>query len=235
MIQFNCSKHEINFSVQPVEDLFESAMTDFQAKRYDQAIAGFSSVIFNYPGSRYAADAQYFLALSYFEKEDYQQAVIEFDFFIRNFPTSTYLESATVQLALAYLRSAPPIEKDQSQLLKAREVLEEFTERLPASKFRTGVEQVQAELLDRLALKEYNAATLYFRAREFAAAKVYYEHILREYSETEWAKKAKLPLAICYAHNGFKADAIELLEEIVKDDTDPKLQKKAAAQLKKLK
>jgi outer membrane protein assembly factor BamD len=231
----SCSKHQtINTPPQSVEEQFESAMNDFQAKRYSKAIANFSSVIFNYPGSRYAADAQYFLALSNFEKKDYQQAIIELDFFIKNFPTSPYIEPALVKLALAYLRSAPSIERDQSQLLKTQEILEEIQEKYPDSKYRAEVEQAQEELFDRLAHKDYDAAALYFRAREYGAAKIYYQHILDTYPQTKWAAKAKLPLAICLAKTGSKQDARQLLEEIVKDNSNPELQRKASAELKKL-
>ena len=232
----NCAKPQtINKPApQSVDEQYDLAMNNFQAKRYDKAITGFSDVIFNYPGSRYAADAQYYLALSNFEKKDYPQAIIEFDFFIKNFPTSPFLELATVQLALAYLRSASKVERDQTQLLKAQELLEEASEKFPESKFQAEIENAKKELMERLAQKEFEAANLYFRAQEFEAAKVYYQHLLDKYGPTSWAIKAKFPLAVCYAETGSKEEAIKLLDELIKDDSSPELQKKAAAQRKKL-
>jgi len=233
---FNCAKHQTISKPPPpsADEMFESATNNFQAKQYDKAITGFTDIIFNYPGSRYAAEAQYYLALSNFEKKDYAQAIIELDFFIKNFPTSPFIEPATVQLALAYLRSAPNVERDQIQLLKARELLEEASEKFPDSKYQSDIENAQKELTERLARKEFEAANLYFRAQEFDAAKTYYQHLLDKYSQTSWAIKAKFPLAVCFAETGIKEEAKKILEELVKDNSNPELQKKAAAQLKKL-
>jgi outer membrane protein assembly factor BamD len=232
----NCAKPQIINKPAPksVDEQFDTAMNNFQAKRYDKAITGFSDVIFNYPGSRYATDAQYYLALSNFEKKDYPQAIIEYDFFIKNFPTSPFLESATVQLALAYLRSTANVERDQTQLLKAQELLAEASDKFPESKFQADIENGKKELMERLAKKEFEAAYLYFRAQEFAAAKIYYQHLLDNFGPTSWATKAKFPLAVCYAQTGSKEEAIKLLDELIKDDSNPELQKKAAAQRKKL-
>jgi outer membrane protein assembly factor BamD len=234
-ILFSCTKRPvIKTPQQSVDVLYESAMNDFEEKRYDQAIKSFSDVIFNYPGSRYAADAQYYLSLSYFEKKDYYQATIELEFFINNFAASPYIEPAIAHLALAYLRSAPSVQRDQTQMLKAQALIEEALDRFPDSKFRAEIEKAQAELLDRFASKDYKAAILYFRAREYEAAKIYFQHILDEYPQTSWAAKAKLSLATCYTETNAKEQARQILEELVNDDSNPEIQKKAQALLKKL-
>jgi len=234
-ILFSCSKRPvIKTPQQSVDGLYESAMNDFEEKRYDQAVKSFSEVIFNYPGSRYAADAQYYLSLSYFEKKDYFQAAIELEFFINNFPTSPYIEPAIAHLALAYLRSTPSVQRDQIYLSKAQALIEETLDRFPDSKYRTNIEKAQAELIDRFAQKDFKAASLYFRAREYEAAKIYYQHILDEYPQTSWVAKAKLSLATCYAETNAKEQARQLLEELVNDDSNPEIQKKAQVLLKKL-
>lgn len=216
-----------------VEEQFESAMNNFKSKFYDKAIKGFSDIIFNYPGSRYAADAQYYLAMAYFEKRDYSQAITEFDFFIRNFSTSPFLESAIVKLALAYLRQSSNIERDQSQLLKAQELLEKVSEGFEDSEFRSEIESAKQELLERLAQKDFAAGNLYFRAQEYEAAIIYYEHIVNEYPLTSWALRAKLPLAISYVKTDNRTKAKSLLEELINDNSNKELQRKAQAQLKR--
>ncbi|MEO0115578.1 MAG: outer membrane protein assembly factor BamD [candidate division WOR-3 bacterium] len=231
----NCTKRPIvKPPIRPVDEQFELAMANLKKKLYDKAITGFSDIIFNYPGSRYAADAQYYLAVAYFEKRDYVQAITEFDFFIKNFPASQFIESAMVKLALAYLRSNSNIERDQIQLIKASELLMEVQEKFPNSEYRSEIEKVQTELEERLANKEFKAASLYFRAGEFEAARIYYEHILEHYPKTTWAHKAKFPLAIAYFNNGAFEQARQLFEELASDSTQPVIQRKAIIQLKKL-
>jgi len=232
---FACAKPKTITKPTPsVDKQFELAMKNLESKSYDKAIKGFSDIIFNYPGSRYAADAQYYLANAYFEKRDYSQAIIEFDFFIRNFTTSPFFENALIKLALSYLRQSSNIERDQSQLLKAQELLEEVTDRFQDSQYRSEIENALAELAERLAHKDFAAAHLYFRASEYEAAIIYYEHIINKYPKTSWAQKAKLELAIAYAKTGKQVKAKQLLEELINDNSNSELQKKAQAQLKRL-
>ena len=78
-----------------------------KARQFQKAEDEFTYLIFNFPGSSQAADAQFYLADCYFESKEYEQAESEFDFYLKNFPNGRFQEEATFKRALAALRRAP--------------------------------------------------------------------------------------------------------------------------------
>ncbi|MEO0069266.1 MAG: outer membrane protein assembly factor BamD [candidate division WOR-3 bacterium] len=210
-----------------VQEAFDQALEDKMAKRFPKAIDGFTYIIFNFPGTILAGDAQFQLADCYFEKRDYEQAQTEFDFYLKNFPNGRYQEEASFKLALATFRSAPGPQKDQTKVLLAKELLENFLRDYPLSQFRSQAEEVLAKIEFRLARREFEAARLYFRAGELKSALVYYEFIKKKYPDINWLEIDRFRLAVCYAETGQKEKARPLFEEIVNNTSSPRLQQTA--------
>lgn len=193
----------------------EQALADIAARRFKQAQEVLTFIIFNYPGSQHAADAQYYLAESYLLAGDYTQAQTEFEFYKKNFPNGRFQEETALRLAIAYLRSAPPSSRDQSRALRAQELLNEFLEEYPQSRFRAQAESLGAEIDLRLAEKELAAARLYFKAGEYRSALVYYEYVRSEHPLARWNAADLLRLGICLAEIGRTDDARSLFEDII--------------------
>lgn len=213
---------------------FDQARKDKDAGRFSQAEDGFTYVIFNFPGTNEAADAQFQLADCYFLSKDYLQAQTEFDFYLKNFPNGRYQEEAAFKLAMATLRSAPGPDKDQTSAIRARELFEEFLERYPESKFQAQVRKALSDIAQRLAHKEFEAARLYLKAGEFRSALVYYEFISNNYPDIHWSVLDRYRWALCYYHTGQPEKARPLFEDILTADAAPKLIQSARGYLNRL-
>ncbi len=209
------------------EQLLNQALQDKEAKRFQKAADALTFIIFNFPGSTQAADAQFFLAECYFEQKNYAQAESEFDFYLKNFPNGRYQEEAAFKMALAALYAAPPPHKDQSQALKAQGLLQDFLADYPQSRFRTEAEQALSQIEARLAHREFEAARLYFKAGEFKSALVYYEFIRENYPLLHWTEPDRYRLAICYEENGEKEKADSILRELALNASSPKIRQAA--------
>lgn len=210
------------------------ALADIEAKNYRQAQDGLTFIIFNYPGSAQAADAQFYLAESYFAAGDYTQAQTEYDFYLRSFPNGRNQEEATFRLALASLRSAPGHDRDQTKALRARELVNEFLEAYPESPFTAQAESVRAEVEQRLALKEFDAARLYYTSGEYAAALVYYDYVRDGHPFARWSHDDRLRYGVCLAETGRSADARTLLEALIAGDAPEPLKRQARERLSRL-
>ncbi len=230
-----CPKRQEINRPQTASQAFAQGLEYKEAKRYPQAEAAFTYCIFNFPGSTEAADAQFHLADCYFQTRDYSQAQTEFDFYLKNFPNGRYQEEAAFKLALSLLRSAPSPNRDQTALLKAKELFIEFLERYPQSQFRAQVEEALRTIGQRLAHKEFEAAQLYFKAGEYKSALIYYEFIKENYPDIPWSGTDRYRLAVCYFNTGEAEKARSLLEEIVASDSSPKLILAAERLLRRLK
>ncbi len=201
--------------VEPVDSLFQKGIEYLNQGKYKEAERIFNKIIYQYPGSSYLEDAQFFLAETYFKKRDYQLAKDEFSFFLKNFPASKYVEEAGYKYAYAFLLSLPKITKDQEEILELREFILDFKDKYPNSIYLPQMDSLFSEITNRLAQKEFAAGLLYYKAGEWQSARVYFEYIVKEFPDTETALEAKYLLGeICW-RNGEREKAKEIFEELL--------------------
>jgi outer membrane protein assembly factor BamD len=205
-----------------------------QQGKYNQAAEGFTYVIFNFPGSREAADAQFHLADCYYLSRNYSQAQNEFEFYLSNFPHGTHQEEATFKLALATFHAAPGPAQDQSQTLRAKELLTDFLERYPDSDFRTEAEKILAKIDERLAYNDFQAARLYFKSGENKSALVYYEYIQQSWPDLHWSFADRYRLGVCYYRTGQSEKAKEVLNQVIVDSAPVKIRQSARLLLNRI-
>lgn len=225
-----CPKRAHTPLTQTATQALEQALKLKDQKKYSQAQEILTFLIFNYPGSGEAADAQFHLADCYFLNRDYSQAQSEFEFYITNYPHGKYQEEAQFKLALATLYSAPGANKDQTQTLRAKELLLEFLERYPESKFRPQILKTLNQIEERLAYNDFQAARLYFKSGEYKSALVYYEYIRQSWTDLNWSFADRYRLGVCYFNTGQPEKAKQLLEQIIADSAPAKIAR-AAMQL----
>jgi outer membrane protein assembly factor BamD len=212
----------------------QQALDNIAARKFKLAQDELTFLIFNYPGSAHAADAQYYLAESYFLDQDYTQAQTEYDFYIKSFPNGRFQEEASLRLALSYLRSAPGSSKDQSRALHAQELVSEFLDTYPESNLRPQAESIQAEVDLRLADKELAAGRLYYKSGEYRAALVYFEYVRANHPLARLQGDDLLKLGICLEETGRAADARATLDEIIAGDYPEPVKQQARARQNRL-
>ncbi len=200
-------------------------------RKFQKAEEVFTFVIFNFPGSNEAADAQFHLADCYLQMKNYNQAITELEFYIKNFPHGRYEEEAKFKLALATLRSAPGPNQDRSAVLRAKELFYNFLEDYPDSKLKPEVQQLLSEIDQRLAHNEFQAARLYFKAGEYRSALIYYKYIQENWPDLNWSFTDRYQMAICYINNGEKEQAKMILEQILASPAPAKIIQQAQHQL----
>jgi outer membrane protein assembly factor BamD len=227
-----CPKRAQRPSVpQDAQQAIDQATASLEARRYSQAEGQFTFIIFNFPGSRQASDAQYYLAETYFRRKDYLQAQDEFDFYLKNFPNGRFQEEATYKLAVSYLRSAPSHVRDQARALKARETIDQFLETYPDSPLRPEAEQLLGEIGERLALREFDAARIYYTSGEFKSALVYYDYVNGTYPAEQWPDIERYRFAVSLLETADTTKAREVLSALVTGSCEPAVKKLAQTAL----
>ena len=218
---------------QDAQQAIAQATADLEAKRYRQAEDRFTFIIFNFPGSRQASDAQYYLAETYFRSKDYLQAQNEFDFYLKSFPNGRFQEEATYKLAVSYLKSAPGHVRDQARALKARETVDQFLETYPDSRFRAEAEQLRDDIGDRLALREFDAARLYYTSGEYKSALVYYRYVNDSHPAARWPGMERFRFAVCLLEAADSAGAQSVLNELTAGEYEPAVRNLARSALRR--
>ncbi len=208
------------------EDEYQRAMDFYQKKDYKHALDGFQRIIFTYPGSEYADDAQFYLARSYFQTKDYLQAAMEFEFLIKNFAHSPYQEEAALLQAVSYFKRTPSYYRDQTMTRKALELIEDFLKNYPQTRFEKEARQTLLECREKLARKELENGKFYLKIKEYASAEIYFRSVIDNYPEVTCVREAKFWLGESLYRRGRLDEARDIYQEILngKDQWQKKAQ-----------
>jgi len=214
------------------QDEFTRAMSFYDKKDYKHAIEGFQRIIFTYPGSDYADDAQFYLAKTYYIDKDYEQAALEFEFLIRHFAHSPFQGEAALLQATSYFQRTPSFHRDQMMTKKAIELLEEFLSTYPQTDFEPQARKTLSECRMKLARKDLENGKFYLKVKEYAAAEIYLKSVIDNYPETIWAREAKYWLAESLFGRRRYDEANQLYQELFNENDQWK--KKAEKRISQL-
>lgn len=185
----------------PARDLFHEARAKYDNHKYLTAIELFQAVVYNYPGETIIDTAQYYLALSYFGNKDYALAGTEFNRYLTNYPTSAYASASQFMKAVSAYEATPKnFGLDQSELDDAIRQLEDFITDHPESEFAADARKYLALAKERLAQKFYGGAMTYSRMGASDAAKVYFQKVIDDYTNSPLAPLASFNIAVEEMH-----------------------------------
>ena len=180
---------EIN-NIDDPQKAFDLALKAYENRDYLDAIDAFSMMKVKFAGTSVSDKAQYYLGMSYLKQEEYILAAYEFEYLLKNYTTSTLAVDGRDRLALCYVGLSPRWPLDQTYTYQAITELKNFLELYPTDKNSPEAEAKIRELRNKLAYKELRAAELYSTMDDYKAATIYYENIVNDYFDTDWADEA---------------------------------------------
>ncbi len=213
-------------------ELFDMGMEKYTKKKFLSSIDLFQTVIYNYPGASLIDTAQYYLGLSYFGNKEYTLAAVEFNRLALNYPSSEFFDDAVFLRGVSYYESTPDhYGLDQSDLDQAIRYLSDFVIDFPESNRLEDARAILTKAETKLARKYYGSGIVYSRIGGFKAAKIYFQKVIDDYTNTEFA-----PLATYHsAEMDFKmkeyADAKDGFQKFLLVFEDHELSKKAQERL----
>jgi len=172
-------------------ELLEEGMNRYAKKRWLSAIEHFQACVYNFPGEPLVDTAQHYLALAYFGNREYEVAQVEFNRLVLNYPASDFFEEAIFMRAVSFFRGTPKHHGlDQTELQQAIRSFEEFIIDFPEAAVIDSAHHYLDLARTRLARKTYESGVVYERMNAFNAAKVYFQKVIDEYTNSEFASKA---------------------------------------------
>lgn len=170
---------------------YANALKEYQKEHYLKAIDGFQKVIYNFSGASMVDSAQYYLAMSYYHQDDFFLAAAEFERLAGTYPGSPFVDDSKYMAGLCYFKAAPGhFGLDQEELLRAVDALTDFVTDNPESELADDAQATIRAANDRLAHKRYSSGRMYFRLGYYEAASIYFQTVVDEFTETEWAARA---------------------------------------------
>ncbi len=150
----------------------------------------FDMVIKNDPYGKYASSAQYKIGLFFKGRQLYQEARDAFEQVINDYPDSEWVKPAKYQIALADANRSSDAQYDQRVTQAAVQEFEDFLEDNPDAELSEKAQEQIQGLNEKEAENNFVVAVFYEKQKKYNAAKVYYNTVINDFSNTKWAAKA---------------------------------------------
>ncbi len=219
----------INMALLDSRELFDLGMEKYEKRKHLDAIEAFQTVIFNYPGESLVDTAQYYLGLTYYDRRDYVLAKVEFNRLLINYPASAYASHAQLMRAVCFYKGTPThFGLDQTDLVTAIRQFEDFLIDYPEAAASEEARGYLTEARSRLARKLLESGIVYTRIGDYRAAQLYYQQVIDNYTDSEFAAEASYEMADTYFQSHDWSEAHERFEAFRTVYADHELAEEAA-------
>jgi len=203
-----CTSSNIIRPGDTIDVAFEKAKNLYDEEKYTDAANAFETVVSVGRGTDVGQEAQFLLAESYFKDRRFMLAAAEYERYALFYPNSSRREMVDFKQGKSYYFLSPRYKLDQTNTRKAIEQFRLFNSRYPNSDLVTESGELITELRTKLAKKKFEAANFYMRTDRFQSAVLYYDLVIDDFPETEWAEKSlveQIEAYIKYADNSIRS------------------------------
>ena len=174
---------------QDIQAKYKMAFDLFEAKKYAKAAETFESLSMATRGTAQDDTVQFYWGLSNYRYGDYITAESNLAQFINTFPLSPFSEEAKFLRLDCLYRGTYRYELDQLPTRRALSEMSVFQIENPDSKYHARVAEMIDDLNDRLELKAYKSAYLYYHMEDYLAAHYAFKNVLKENAENRYREE----------------------------------------------
>ena len=157
--------------------LFDSGVIYYNMGYYNEAINTFAQLVVDYPESKYADNAQYYIGYIYEKNFSYYiQALLEYQKLIDNYPDSEFCDDAQLGMGNCYYATY--------DFFHAIEAYQKVIDNYPESSL--------------LALAQYSIGQSYRRLANYGQAIIEFNKVIENYPDSEYAPPAQYYIAYSY-------------------------------------
>lgn len=158
----SCGEYNKLLKSTDYEYKYEAAKNYFAKGQYNRAATLLNELIAILKGTDKAEESLYMLGMSYYNQNDYQTAAQTFTQYYNVYPRGTFTELARFYAGKALYLDTPEPRLDQSGTYNAIQQLQMFLEYFPNSAKKDEAQNMIFALQDKLVMKEYLSAKLYY-------------------------------------------------------------------------
>lgn len=170
---------------------YEAAKNYFAKGQYNRAATLLNELITILKGSDKAEESLYMLAMSYYNQKDYSTAAQSFITYYNTYPRGQFTELARFHAGKALFLDTPEARLDQSSTYQAIQQLQMFLEYFPQSDKKQEAQNMIFNLQDKLVLKEFLSAKLYYNlgnymGNNYQSCVITAQNALKDYPYTDY-------------------------------------------------
>ena len=198
------SQYDAVFYGSDIQAKYKMAFELFEAKKYSKAAETFESLTMATKGTPQDDTVQFYWGLSNYRYGDYITAESNLQEFINTFPVSPFTEEAKFLHMDCLYRSTYRYELDQMPTYRALSEMSVFQIENPESKYHDRVAEMIDDLNNRLELKAYKSAYLYYHMEDYLAAHYALKNVLKDNADNRYREEILYYTAMAaykYAYN----------------------------------
>ena len=169
-----------------IEAKYKMAFEMFDAKRFARAAELFESLQMPTRGTAREDTVQFYWGLSNYRYGDYVTAESNLNQFINTFPLSPFYEEARFLRLDCLYRGTYRYELDQTPTYRALTEMNIFQIERPDSQYHDEVARMMDDLNDRLEMKAYKSAWLYYHMEDYQAAHYALKNVLKDNADNRY-------------------------------------------------
>ncbi len=158
----------------------------YDSKQYTKANTLYEELLTIFKGTKNFEQIYYRYAYSFYYNKSYLAASYHFKNFTDLFPKSDKTEECEYLNSLCLYKLSPKYTLDQSNTVKSIGEMQMFINTHPKSKHLKEANKMIDESREKLEQKDRYSAELYFKIKEYKAAAVAFENVIRKYPDSDF-------------------------------------------------
>lgn len=201
-------RQELAYVERPVEQLYNRAAAELDARDYQDAILLFNEVERQHPYSEWARRAMVMTAYAHYRSRHYDEAIDAARRYLSLHPGGSEADYAYYLIAVSYFEQIVDVGRDQGTTEFTRDALLDVIRRYPDSEYARDAQLKLDMVRDQLAGKEMEVGRWYLRNNQTLAAIKRFRTVVTTYDTTSHAPEALHRLVEAYLTIGLKDQAL---------------------------
>ena len=189
-----------------IDTAYTQGMEAFQAGRHRRAAELLTQFVTSTGADPRLKGALVALATSHFAMREYVSAASDYLRIVTEFPTDPEARDARFGMCRAYHELSPRPQLDPEYTTAAISYCESYASIYPGTPDARQAQEWVGEMRDKLAEKAYQTGFFYYRRGLYDASIVYFNDVLAQYPQSEWAPAALNQLMLAYGRMGYREE-----------------------------
>lgn len=195
----------------------------FNKKEYTKANTLYDELLPIYKGTKKFEGMYYRYAYTFFYNKNYLPASYHFKNFTDLFPKSDKAEECEYLNSLCLFKMSPNYQLDQSNTVKSIGEMQEFINMHPESPQLAQANAMIDQSREKLEQKDRYSAELYFKIKQYKAATIAFENVIRKYPDSKFTDYYHYMIVksyFRYAGNSIPEKQAERFNRVISDSRD---------------
>ena len=217
-----CGGAGLPFPGLTVDEVYALGLQAMEQEEWDEAIRAFESALVS-PGFNRAAEVRLLLAHAQYASERYIESRSEYQRVIDRWPADTVAARAALGVCRSLAALSPITQRDQAFTAQARLQCRQVAGDYAGTLMGLEAQRVANEMTVKLAEHDYDTGLHYLKRGLPDSALLYFEGVVTQFPETEWAPWALYQMVDAFGRIGYRRD-VETTREWLLDaysDSEP--------------